>query len=77
MRTARSSSRPGGGGLHQVHPLGPGTAPDQAHTPGTRPPRTRHPPGPGPLPDQTPPHAKVESQKNSEFCFFLQKLIAL
>ena len=59
MRTARSSSRPGGdGGLHQAPP-GPGTPPDQAlpgsrHPPGADSPGTRHPPEQIPL-DQAPP----------------------
>ena len=61
MRTARSSSRQGGGSP-------PGTPPEQA--PGTRhppgagtplepgTPRTRHPPGPGTPPDQAPPRGQ-------------------
>ena len=67
MRTACSSSRPGGGGLHQApsrtrHPLG-ADPPDQAPPLGADPPGTRPPSGPGtPLgadpPDQAPPGSR-------------------
>ena len=47
MRTVRSSSHPGGWGLHQ--------APPRTDTPGTRHPREQTPPGCGHPPEQTPP----------------------
>ena len=65
MRTAGSSSRPGGG-LHQVPHPGQGTLPpEETHPPGADPPRTRPPWDQTPR-DQAPPRDQTPSEQNDK-----------